>query len=168
MALPKTLKNFVPYVDGVGQLRKCDELELPKLTNKTEELRAGGMDAPVEIDQGMEALTATSTYNEYDPSILKHFGQAERAGLPVVFRGAAEDGSGTVQSIIVTTRGGVKEQDLGSWRSGEKAQLKLMHSFTYYKLEIDGQTIHEIDVENMVRIINGVDQLAGQRAALGL
>ena len=29
-------------------------------------------------------------------------------------------------------------------------------------------TIHEIDVVNMVRVVNGVDQLAAQRAALGI
>ena len=38
----------------------------------------------------------------------------------------------------------------------------------YYKLEIDGETIHEIDVENMTRVINGTDQLAARRRALGL
>jgi len=41
-------------------------------------------------------------------------------------------------------------------------------SVTYYKLEIDGRVMYEIDVVNMVQVINGVDQLAGDRAALGL
>ena len=32
----------------------------------------------------------------------------------------------------------------------------------YYKLEIDGEAIHEIDVENCTRIVNGVDQVAAR------
>ena len=39
----------------------------------------------------------------------------------------------------------------------------------YYNLEIpEGQIVHAIDIENMKRIIDGVDQLAEMRAALGL
>ena len=43
-----------------------------------------------------------------------------------------------------------------------------MVALRYYKLEIGGETIHEIDAENMKRVINGVDQLEKRRAALGL
>ena len=37
----------------------------------------------------------------------------------------------------------------------------------YYKLTIAGDDICEIDVDNMIRIVNGTDRLAAQRAALG-
>lgn len=39
---------------------------------------------------------------------------------------------------------------------------------TYYKLEVDGRLVYEIDALGMKRVIDGVDQLASQRAALGL
>ena len=39
---------------------------------------------------------------------------------------------------------------------------------TYYKLEIDGRVMFEIDPINCVRVIDGVDQLADVRNALGL
>lgn len=39
---------------------------------------------------------------------------------------------------------------------------------TFYKLEVDGRPVYEIDALGMKRVINGVDQLAAQRAALGL
>lgn len=41
-------------------------------------------------------------------------------------------------------------------------------SLTYYKLEIDGRLLYEIDPLGMKRVVNGVDQLAAQRTALGL
>jgi P2 family phage contractile tail tube protein len=41
-------------------------------------------------------------------------------------------------------------------------------SVNYYKLTVGGREVYEIDVENMVRRINGVDQLAGIRSDIGL
>ena len=44
---PRVLKNMNLFVDGRGYAGRVDEIELPKLTLKTEEHRAGGMDVPV-------------------------------------------------------------------------------------------------------------------------
>ncbi len=56
--LPKILRNFNVFVDGRGYAGKIEEITLPKLTIKTEEYRAGGMDIPISIDMGMEKLEA--------------------------------------------------------------------------------------------------------------
>ena len=39
---------------------------------------------------------------------------------------------------------------------------------TYYKLEVDGSVIYEIDIINSIRVIDGVDQLAKMREQLGI
>ena len=41
-------------------------------------------------------------------------------------------------------------------------------SLRYYKLEIDGSLIYEIDPVNYVAVINGVDQLAAARQHLAI
>ncbi|MCA3480645.1 MAG: phage major tail tube protein, partial [Rhodobacter sp.] len=46
--------------------------------------------------------------------------------------------------------------------------LKLMMDVRYYRLEINGEQIVEIDLVNGKRVIGGVDQLADQRRAMGL
>ncbi|WP_183142474.1 phage major tail tube protein, partial [Pseudomonas coronafaciens] len=51
--IPETLSNLNLFVDGVSFQGDVPSLTLPKLTIKTEEHRAGGMDAPVELDMGM-------------------------------------------------------------------------------------------------------------------
>ena len=61
--LPKILKNFNAFVDGRGYAGRIDEISLPKLSIKTEEHRAGGMDIPVAIDMGMEKLEAELTFS---------------------------------------------------------------------------------------------------------
>ena len=53
-------------------------------------------------------------------------------------------------------------------KRAEKFEMKVTVSCKYYKLEMDGQVVHEIDIENMTRIIDGVDYLAEARAAIGI
>ena len=43
-----------------------------------------------------------------------------------------------------------------------------MMAVRYYKLDHDGTVVHEIDVDNMTRVINGTDRLEAQRTALGI
>ena len=72
--LPRVLKNLNLFVDGRGYAGRVDEITLPKLTVKTEEHRAGGMDAPVRLDMGMEALEATLMLAELDEAVFATFG----------------------------------------------------------------------------------------------
>lgn len=168
MAIESVLRDINLFVDGRGYAGKVMEFTLPKLTVKTEEFRAGGMDAPVELDMGLEKLEADFSLDSVDPDALRLWGLAQGEQPALTFRGAVEDRSGTTKAIVARTRGQIKEVDYGSWKPGEKATLKFMAAVDYYKLEIDGETIHEIDVENYTRIVNGVDQVAARRAALGL
>lgn len=167
MAIPKTLRNFTAFVDGRGQAGKVEEIELPKLTLKTEEWRGGGMDAPIEVDLGMEKIEATLTFVEYDRELFKLFGLADGNRVGLTLRGAVQ-ADGQAEAVIVTLRGQVKELDSGSWKAGDQANLKMAVAARYYKLEINGQEVIEIDTENMIRKIGGIDQLASQRQALAV
>jgi len=162
------LKNMNMFVDGRGYAGKIDEVTPPKLTIKTEEHRAGGMDAPAELDMGMEKLECDLSTSGIDKELLKLWGVAPGNLVPLTFRGALESEDGTVKAVVMTIRGKVREIDFGTWKPGEKAPMKATVACRYYKLEIDGEALHEIDVDNMVRTINGTDQLAAQRTALGL
>lgn len=150
-----------------GYIGKAEELTLPKLAIKTEEWRAGGMDAPVEIDMGMEKLECSFTLGEYDADLLKLFGLSDANAIRLKFTGSIEDEmGGAVTPVEVLINGRLRELDPGSWKAGDNATLKATVATAYYKLSIDNQEIHEIDVPNMVRKIDGVDLLEGRRKAL--
>ncbi len=168
MAIPKLLKDVSLFIDGKGYAGNVEEFDLPKLTVKTEEHRAGGMDVPLEIDMGMEKLEATVSLSNADRDALKLFGLAPGSLVPLTLRGSQEDEGGDAEPVVHTLRGQLKEVDWGTWKSGEKAPCKLMVALRYYKLEVGGEIIHGIDAENMKRVINGVDQLEKRRQALGL
>jgi P2 family phage contractile tail tube protein len=165
--LPQILKNFNLYVDGRGYAGRMEELTLPKLTLKTEEFQGAGMSAPVEIDMGMEKLEMELTFAEYDPELFKNFGLTNGSEIPFTIRGAMQ-GAGAPESVVVNVRGFFKELELDfdTWKPAEKAALKCSVACTYYKLSVKGVELIEIDPINMIRNVNGSDQLAAFREIL--
>ena len=71
--IPQTLTNMNLFVDGRSLAGRVNELTLPKLRRKTEENRAGGMDAPVKQAMGMEALEASGSSPQARGTPLKAF-----------------------------------------------------------------------------------------------
>ncbi len=166
--LDDILKNFAVFVDGRGYAGNAEEVTPPKLTEKTEEMRLGGMDAPLEVGLGMEKLECSFSLTKYDKAILKRFGLSPGNVTPLTLRGSLESEDGTKTPVVLNMRGKVKEIDEGTWKAGEKATLKITMPLSYYKRTHGGEVAHEIDVINMIRIIGGVDQLKEMRSHLGL
>jgi P2 family phage contractile tail tube protein len=165
--LPRIVKNFAVFIDGRAYNGRAEEMELPKLTIKTEEHRAGGMDAPVEIDMGMEKLECKVTLTDYDSDVVRLLG-LYNAGTQIVLRGAIQRQGEPVVPVEIRMRGGVKELDRGSWKAGDKATQAIAIAINSYTEKVDGEVLVDIDVENMIRVIGGVDQLAEVRSALGI
>ena len=168
MAARDVRKNLNLFVDGRGYAGQVEEFNAPKLALITEEFRAGGMDAAIELTMGMEKLEADFSLISYDRDVLSKFGVAEGAFIPFVARESLESFDGTVTPVVHTMRGKIKEIDPGTSKPGDKPSLKIAMALTYYKLQHGDTTVLEVDVENMVRSVNGTDALASTRAALGL
>lgn len=168
MAARDIRKNFNVFVDGRGYAGQSDEINPPKLTLQTEEFRAGGMDAPIDITMGMEKMVTDFSLMAYDRNVLALFGVTEGARVPLVLREQLESFDGTTTAVVHTMRGKITELDSGTSKPGNLTPLKVTMSLTYYKMQHGDQVVHEIDAENMVRIINGVDILAAARNALGI
>lgn len=168
MAARDVRKNFVISVDGLGYAGEADEYNAPELTALTEEFRGGGMDAPIDVIMGMEKLVADWSLISYDRKCLALFGLVQNAVVPVTVRELLESSDGTTTGVVHNLRGKIVKVTPGTSKPGTLQPLKFDISLTYYKLTHGGVVVHEIDVENMVRVVNGVDQLAAQRAILGM
>lgn len=168
MAASDVRKNLNLFVDGKGFAGQIEEYNPPKLAIKLEEFRAGGMNAPIDLNMGMEKMECDFTLVQYSRDVLALFGLVDGNAVPLVAREALESFDGTVTPVIHTLRGRLKEIDPGTSKPGEKTSTKFSMSLTYYKLQHGDTVVQEIDVPNMVHFVNGVDQLAAQRAALGI
>ncbi|SFD68460.1 hypothetical protein SAMN05660831_02106 [Thiohalospira halophila DSM 15071] len=165
--MPQYLRNCNVWVDGRGFAGQFDSLTLPKLAIQTEEYRGGGMDAAVELDVGMEKLEASLSVNQYDPATFALLGLVPGNIVNITAR-AALDQDGEITPAVVTMNGAWKEVDFGDWKPGEKAANTFSVACRYFALSIGGTPTVEIDVPNMVRKLQGVDQLAEVRKAIGM
>lgn len=169
MALPSKLKNFNVFNDGESYIGQVAEAQLPKLTRKMEEWRAGGMNRPLKIDHGGEAMQLEHTYGGMMRSILRQFGVTTHDGVQIRFAGAyVPEDTDEPMAVEVVIRGRHSEIDPGQAKPGEETVFKVVTEISYYKLTIDGEVIIEIDTVNMVEIVDGKDTLAKQRKAIGL
>jgi len=161
-------KNLNLFVDGRGHAGQIVDFNAPKLQLKTEEFRAGGMHAPIELTLGHEKLESDFSLIAYDPDILAQWGVREGQQVQFIAREALESHDGTVTPVAHVLRGKIKEIDPGTSKPGEMPALKITMACSYYKLTHGARVVQEIDVVNMVVVQDGVDVLAPIRAALGI
>ncbi len=165
--LPQVIRGMNLFADGNGYAGVVEEITPPKLTLKTEEFKAGGMDMPLELDMGMEKLECNFTVADYDANLFKAYGLAPGKMINVTLRGAFEK-DGEISEVTMILSGTWKEVDMGTWKAGEKAQLKIAVALKKYELKIDGEEQVFIDVEGMVRRVVGTDVLEATRNAIGI
>lgn len=168
MAARDIRKNFNLFIDGRGFAGQIDEFTPPKLTLITNDFRAGGMDAAIDLDMGMEKLTCEFSLKSYDAHVLALFGLRAGNRIPLIAREALESADGTVTPVTYIMRGKVTALDPGTSKPGEPPMLKVTMSLTFYSMTHGVLPIHVIDVENMIRIIGGIDQLSSMRNALAI
>lgn len=166
-AADKILKNWQLFVDGRGKAGNCTAFTPPTLALKTEDLEAGGLDSAIEIEIGQEKMESSFTLSEFDPDTLALWGVGPQRDVAFVARGSVQGLNGAPQPVEHYLRGRIRSIEPGEWNRGQVTNV-FQISLTYYKYTHAGRVIHEIDVVNMIRFINGVDALAAHRTNIGL
>lgn len=169
MGLPRKLKNFNLFQNGVSFLGMVSEVTLPKLSRKMEDYRAGGMTGPVSVDFGNEALSLEWSAGGLIGEALKQYGASSHGAVQLRFAGAyQEDDDGSVAAVEVVVRGRYKEVDMGAAKPADDTTHKYTMPCSYYKLMIDGATIIELDFMGGVEIIGGASVNDAIHKAIGL
>ena len=161
---PRKIKNFNAFLDGATWVGRITEGKLPDLALKTDEFRGGGMHGSVDIVMGQDKMEAEVTLAEWDPQAINLWGQNKS----LVLRPAAQgEGDFSADAHIFTMMGRWNKITPDTLKVADTANLKMMCNVTYFKAENAGVQTVEIDVENMIHTVNGVDQMAAMRAAMG-
>lgn len=165
MQYPRTIRNFNAFIDGDNYAGRVLEGQLPELKFATADHRGGGMDGTVAIDMGTEKMQANITLAEWVPELIKMSGSRQR----MTFRaGAMGQHDFTADSYVATLGGWFSVTNFADLKPGNDAPLKFTFEVDYYRMLKDGDALFEVDIEAGKRIIGGVDQLAGLRAAMGI
>jgi uncharacterized protein len=165
----KILRNFNLSVDGFSYRGVVTDVTLPTLTIKSEDFRAGGMDAPIELDMGMEKLDMSFTLAGDHPEAIRNVGLRLFGYKLVQFRGALlDEDTGIVRAVKITAIGKVFEQSPGEVQPGAMQSKAYRMNLTRYQYEQDGVVIQNFDIPNNIRMVGGIDQNAEISRAIGI
>lgn len=168
MAIQHVLANLSAFVAGKGYLGRVAEFTPPKLAPVVREYKAGALSAPIEIPMGaVEKLECSFTLTGYDPDLFRQFAVVPGRLVQLRLTGAMYDYDGTCRPIEISLRA-VLAFEADAWKPNEASDLKITAMCHYYKLDVDGATLIEIDPVNLVAVVDGQDQLQSLRAALGV
>ena len=163
------LQNVNLFIDGRGQAGQIEEYTLPKISVVMMEIGAGGMGGTIDVPMAqIEKMETEFTLNSVGGDTYKLLTVVNGATIPVTARAVAQDDDGTKHAFVARMRGIVKEPDQGSWKRGGDAKQKVAMTLRSYQLLRDGEELFYADPVNMVMRVNGIDQLALDRAILGV
>ena len=167
MGLPRKLKDLRLYNDGLRYMGEVGSCTLPKLTRKFEEWKGAGMDAPVKIDMGGEAMEMEFALGGPMVDVLAQYGETDIAGVQLRFVGAwQKDDDSDLDRVEIVIRGRHEEIDMGEAKPGEGGEFKVKTALVYYKLTWNGVTVIEADVLNSILLVGGIDRRAALTNAL--
>lgn len=166
----RKITNANVYFDGANYLGKVSEVTLPDVQIKQVDHQALGMAFMTEIPAGLDKMELEMNWTSMIPEAFKKVANAFNAYTFEV-RSSLEtyEGAGRVaqSSVVVYFRGMPKNIPGGAFKMHENWEGSTKFNINYFRLEIGGDTIYELDALANVYKVDGVDLLATWRANLG-
>jgi P2 family phage contractile tail tube protein len=161
-------QDFTVWINDIGKIGESPNFQPPEINIQTEEFRGGGMDGPAEIPMGIEKIEFDFNLHTWDEQVWSNLGYGPGSlDVPITFRGYLLTASGAEKGVVIETHCLIKSIKPSKVEAGKKADLSIHVSANYYRHEIDGRTVVEIDVFNKITIIGGNDKSANARRILG-
>lgn len=158
------MRNAALFVNRENYLGQASEIKFFELERKMEEIFNAGMEVPIEAEMGYEMPKHSFKMSGFDPSVLKLFGLSPGSETEIMATAATIDDDGTTHSQVAYMRCKIKSVSPDAYKRGDVAEIEYELSFRYFKLEIDGDPIYEMDPFGVS--IGGVSQTAHIRRAL--
>jgi P2 family phage contractile tail tube protein len=158
------LRNCTIFADRVSKIGQASEITLPVPTEKLEEMRNAGMVMPIDVPMGYEKAEASFKLTGFDPQVIRLFGLAVGEEREFMVTGALAHEDGTVINATAYIRGRLMKHDPGAWKPGEAGENDFSITLRYYRLEVEGATLVEMDPFSVS--IGGASQTAAIRSAL--
>lgn len=147
------ITNANAYREGNSLIGRLDNIELPAIKSTTEDVKALGLYSTIELPTGLDKLEAKLAWNAMYATDWKAASMVSTQTVIVKSNMTSRNATGQNSQIPVTAtiKGTYKELPSGNIKAGEKADgMEHLMSVTYYKLEIDGVRIYEVDVFNNI------------------
>lgn len=166
-----TLVNGNVYLNGSNYLGRAEEIALPEVSPKMVDHKALGLTGEIELPAGVQKMSAKIKWNAPYPEVMR-ISHDFYTPVRLMFRGSLEkwENGGKVSEVPVVAHltGTFKKAGGLVVKPQDKSEMEHELAITRYKLEIDGETICEIDVMANIYRTSDIDVLATYRANLGI
>lgn len=160
---PKTLKGWNIFIDGYSQAGLVAEGTPPKIIAKMEEFQNAGMMQPQKIALGYEIQEVEFTFTDLAVEVDLQVGEK----VDLAFKGAYQTGvDDDFSASEIRIVGEIEEIDRGTYKQGEKTEVKIKMTVNYYKYIYEGQLVHEFDPMNCIYVIGNKDHTKSVRDIL--
>lgn len=166
------LTNANIYINGTSYLGRAEEVQLPAVKAKFSDHKGLGMIMDLEFPNGFEKMAGKVKWSSLYPDVVKQIGSPFKA-VQMQIRANMDvyDASGDVQSVSVVVFLTVRFKDSLSamtLKMNEPSEQESDFSATYYRCEVDGEPLIEIDAISQLFFVSDSDELATYRANLGI
>ncbi len=164
------VSNARVYIDGTDFVAKAEEVDLPRIKFKTADAKGLGMYGEFETVVGLDKAEAKIKFNSVYPEFISLASDPFTTRTVIIrapYQVESQRGVERTASLKAEVRGKFKEFDTAKFKRAESAEAEATLSVIYYRLELDGQEIVEVDWMNNIYKINGVDILNNYRTAIG-
>jgi len=162
--------NARVYIDGTDFIAKAEEVDLPKVKFKFADTKALGLYAESELPTGLDKLEARIKFNSTYPDFIALAADPFTSRTIIIrapYQVWTQQGVARTTPLKAEIKGFFKEWDTGKMKGRDTTEAEATISVIYYKLEIDGQEIIEIDTLNNIYKVQGQDKLQDYRTAIG-
>lgn len=164
------LTNANVYMDGGSQLGKIEQMDLPTIKHKYAEHKALGMVGSMEFWSGIDKMEAKAKWNAIYADALAKIADPTTA-IQLQLRGNLEEytSAGRTSQVPAVVFLTVMPKDFagGSYKQHDNVELETNFSVYYFRMEVNGRSVIEVDVLANVFKANGVDILARYRQNIG-
>lgn len=162
--------NARVYIDGTDFIAKAEEVDLPKVRFKFADTKALGIYAESELPTGLDKMEAKIKFNSVYPDFVALAADPFTVRTVIVrapYQVWTQQGVSKTAPLKAELRGFLKEFDTAKLKRADSAEAEATLSVIYYKLEVDGQEIVEVDTFNNIYRVKGKDILQDYRSAIG-
>lgn len=157
MYIPGIIVDAIVRLEGTEQIVGLATVTLPDIEHSVEEIKGLGVDTFEQVNpSSTNALTLQLKFNGFNKNMTLGKNDVANLVIKVAVGGMDSDAHGFVQkAMIISCKGRVKKRTGGELGKGTKNEPEIELALTYYKQEIDGEVIVEIDKINTIAIIDG-------------
>ena len=158
------------YVNNASTHGRASQVVCPQVEAIMNEYNSLGLNGTLELPSGVAAMEATFTWTYPDNEAQRAFSNPYKAVEVMVRSSKAvwnNSGLAEEQPVVVLLRGLPKQIQGGTFAGKDAVEPESALAVNYYKLEVNGDEILEIDVINNIHRVGGEDILAARRANLG-